>query len=414
MKLNYPIAAAILAGGTVLFLLGRMSSHSGGHGNGVTSADESRASSNTAATASTSMDVRSTSGPKRVKATRTTGASGRMDDLAGILRQGNPLERNRAFLKWMDGLNPSQIPEAIGQLRSMGLTDSRRGEYALLLSFWAAQDPTAAMADVMARGNSQRSVEIILDTWARNDPEAAIAWARTAQADDPENLAMVLGRLVSSDPARVNELLSTLSPGKPQDEAISEILRNSLIEGPQAARDWIGSIPDPTLQGNAIVQVAGDMAKIDPVGTAAWLKGLSGPAAQDGTFHLMAEWQQKDAAAAAAYFEAMPAGITRGRALGGIVASLSRDNPSAAAALMEQYPGDASETVISEFVNGAARSDPAFAVNYVQRISDPARQNAALDRVLSRWMRRDRAAAMAWAQSNPVPADIQHNLGLGR
>jgi len=335
-------------------------------------------------------------------------------DLAMILRQPDSIDRNRALMAWMDQLDPAEIKGALERFRSLGLTGKRQSEYLTLLEYWAKKDPTAALEDAAAQTNNDRSVRTILGTWALNDPDAALAWVLAAHPGNASNsyLPDILGSLASSDPARTTEILQGMPPGKEQDRAISEILRSSLIQSPETAQMWISSLQDSALRANAVVQVAGDMAQIDPQGTAAWLQSLEGPAAEEGVLHMMAVWNDKDSAAATAYYESMPPGAGRSNALGGLISSIAQSDPRAAAALLDSYPEDATDASVTQLVRSSAKSDPELAADYISRIADPQQQEDAFNRVLSRWIRHDQAAATAWIQANPVPPEIRRNLGL--
>ena len=66
------------------------------------------------------------------KGARTNRAS----RFVAILSNENPLERNRALLAFIDQLGPGDFKQAVTDLRKLDLSDSREGEYLLLLSAW--------------------------------------------------------------------------------------------------------------------------------------------------------------------------------------------------------------------------------------------------------------------------------------
>ena len=79
----------------------------------------------------------------------------RLARLASIVRGENPLDRNRALLAFIDQLAPGDFAAAVAHFRSLGITESRFGEYALLLSAWAKTDPLAALAYAKANTNNR-------------------------------------------------------------------------------------------------------------------------------------------------------------------------------------------------------------------------------------------------------------------
>jgi hypothetical protein len=90
------------------------------------------------------------------------------------MRHENPLDRNRALFDFVDRLGPDDFAAAVAHFRILGVTESRMGEYALLLSAWAKLDPLAALDFAKSNPDNKFVASTALATWAANDPDAAM------------------------------------------------------------------------------------------------------------------------------------------------------------------------------------------------------------------------------------------------
>ena len=125
--------------------------------------------------------------PDRAGRTSAGDPAERLAKLESIVRGENALDRNRALLAYIDQLGPGEFEEAVAHFRSLGITESRFGEYALLLSAWAKADPLTALTYAKENTGSRFATNTILSSWASADPEAAIRWAETNHEGDEAN-----------------------------------------------------------------------------------------------------------------------------------------------------------------------------------------------------------------------------------
>jgi hypothetical protein len=118
------------------------------------------------------------------------------------MRGENPLDRTRALLDFIDQLAPGDFEGSVAHFRSLGITDSRMGEYGMLLSAWAKADSLAALAYAKENTGNPFTANTVLTTWASIDPEAAIRWAQANHTGDGANpyLAGIIRSLAASDP----------------------------------------------------------------------------------------------------------------------------------------------------------------------------------------------------------------------
>ena len=333
----------------------------------------------------------------------------RLNKLEMIVRGENALDRNRALLDYIDQLGPGEFQDAVAHFRSLGITESRMGEYSLLLTAWAKLDPTSALAyaEENTRGGFAR--DTVLSSWATNDPEAAIRWADANHEGDGANPYMigVIRGLAGTDPVRATNLLAEMPYSGERGAALQAMLPHIMSQGTEAASKWITEIEDPRLRNGALMSMAGQLAQEDPEGTAKLLLANPGDATNRRLDDVYAAYMNQDKAKALSSFNSLPAGEERSNALRGMVNSLTNQDPKAGEALMNQYPNDVNDNVVQQFVWNSQNADPALAVNNISRIGDENQRNQMYRRMLGRWIRRDAAGAQAWIQNNPLPNDVQ-------
>ena len=321
-------------------------------------------------------------------------------------------DRNRALLAFIDQLGPGDFESAVAHFRSLGITESRFGEYSLLLSAWAKADPMAALAYAKENTGNRFATNTILTTWASADPEAAVRWAEANHDGDGANpyMAGIIRAIAGTDPARATQLLTSMPRSQERGEALDAMLPHLLSQGGDATRAWIDGITDEALRGGAMMRVADQLAATDPAGTAAWLMANPGEATQRRMDDVYSTWAQKDEQAAMSSLAALPAGENRTNALRGVVSSIAVRDPKAAVSVLDRFPNDVNDRVVQNVVWHSFGNDPSIAVNQIARIADEGERERMYRRTLEAWMDRDSAAALAWMKTNPVPASVQERI----
>lgn len=403
MKLNLStMLAALVLIGAGAFMAGRLSSTS------ASAADrDGPAESRTSRAAGRDSDGESAASRKISRATKPERSESgisrdRLARLEAIVRGENPLERNRALLVFLDQLGPGDFEAAVTHFRSLGITDSRNGEYSLLLTAWAQADPLAALTYADENTSGGFAKDTILTSWASTDPEAAIRWAQANHEGDEPNpyLPGIIRGLSQSDPARATELLASMPRSEERGKGLDFILPHLLQQGSDATRAWIASLPDDALKNGAMERVADNLAATDPAGTASWLLANPGQALDRRMDDVYSEWARKDQQAALSSFSSLPAGETRSNALRGVISSIASESPKAAVSLMDRYPDDVNDRVVQNFVWHSFGSDPATAITAIARIGDERQRDQMYRRTLDAWQERDPDAANAWLLAN--------------
>ena len=340
----------------------------------------------------------------------------RLVRLEGIMRGENPLDRNRALLAFIDQLGPGDFETAVAQFRKMGITDSRFGEYALLLAAWAKADPLAALTYAKANTGGRFATNTILASWAAADPEAAIRWAETNHQGDGANpyLSGIIRAIAGTDPARATQLLTGMPRSQERGEALDAMMPHFIAQGAVATRAWIAGLTDDSLRDGAMMRSAAELAATDPAGTASWLVANPGQASQRALDDVYAVWAGQDARAAESSIAALASADDRSNALRGLITNIAVADPRAALSLMNRFPNDVTDQVVQQFVWHAFNSDPAAAVNQIARIADEGQRNQMYGRVVGSWLDQDATAAAAWMRTNPLPAAVQQRLNRPR
>ena len=393
---------------TAVFFAGRLSVHShtgtdSGRSEPVSSRSVARGAS------SGSSDEPGRAGPdskSRPKTTRPLSKEERLAKLESILRNEDPMARNRAFTEYLNQLDSAGIKEAIESIAALGMNFDRWGEYSMLLSAWSNQDPLGAIAYAQANGGGWGyDTNIILTAWAMNDPDAALRWAEANHKGEGGNphLAGVIKAIAATDSVRATTLLIGMTAGEQRGEALDAILPHILSKGDVAAREWVASIQDERLRNGAMDRMAKQLAIKDPKGTAEWLLASSGDAAQRGMDDVMSAWMGKDQQAASAYYQSLPPGEVRSSALGGMVGKLAEKNPREAADYIDQNPSDVDDRVIQQFTWNAFQSDPGLATSYISKVANPEERDRTYRRSIDYWMQTDATAATTWLKNNPLP-----------
>ncbi len=409
MKLNTLSLLSILAIiGAAAFFIGRISSSPPTVATGVQEGPTETRAPRTASTDANTNDSRK----RRAPSAASLSPAERLARLDSIIRGENALDRNRALLAFIDQLAPADFEAAIAHFRSLGLTEERMGEYALLLTAWAAADPLTALAYTKANTRGDSATNTILSTWASADPEAAIRWANanfTGQGANPY-LAGVIRGIAETDPARATALLTSMPRSEERAKGLEAFLPHLLRKGNDAAYAWIASLTDDALKSGAIERAAEPLAERDPTGTIAWLASNPGEQAYRRVDNVFGNYARSNPEAALQTFQTMASGRDRSNALSGLVTAKATENPAAAVQLMDRYPSDVTDRVVQQVIWHSFEKDTATAMSQVARISDEAQRDRMYRRGMDAWLDRDAPSAKAWVKINPLPPSVQQQL----
>lgn len=336
----------------------------------------------------------------------------RLKRLESIVRGENALDRNRALLAFIDQLGPNDFAQAVNSFRALDITETRMGEYSLLLTAWAEMNPLSALYFTRDNTNASFATNTILTSWATRDPEAAIRWAQAEHQSEGPNpyLAGIIRGLAETDPTRATDLMTSLPRSTERAEALNYFIPHLLKQGPDATRSWIATIADESLRNGAIVRSARQLADADPAATASWLLENPGEASDRRLDDVYRVWAKKDSQAALAALNALPPGDNRSNALKGMVSGITVENPKEALDLMNQYSADLTDRVVQNFIWYSYDSEPSIAASQIARITNERDRDRMYRRLLDNWMERDPSTAQTWIQTNSLPQSITEHL----
>lgn len=414
---SFTTIAALLVFGFGGFMAGRISSPSGeaeaGERDGLVSRD-ARVSGSEADAGAGEGTRRGSRADRADRGARKGGEDpgDRNARLEGIVRGENALDRNRALLAFIDQLGPGDFEAAVAHFRSLGITESRFGEYAMLLSAWAKVDPMAALDYAKANTNGGFATGTILSAWASADPEGAIRWAESNHEGEGANpyFAGIIRSIGATDPMRATQLLTSMPRSVERGQALDAFLPHLVMQGGEATREWVDNLADEALRNGAMMRVAERLASTDPAGTAAWLLANPSEATQRRMDDVYSAWARQDEQGALASMAALPAGENRSNALRGLVSTTALRDPQAAVSMMDRFPEDVTDRVVQNFIWHSFGNDPSVAVNQIARMSDEGDRERMYRRTMDAWLERDEAAATAWMQRNPLPASVQEHI----
>ena len=413
---NLTLAGAVVLASAGAFVVGRMTAPD-------KASAESSAASSVASSKSSLRPVGSEGSGSRRDAEKEK-REGRAGNVRGeeavakmeaMMRLTDPMERNKAWMDFINSIDPAEFESVVASFRGLGLTNSRMTEYSMLLSAWAKSDPLQALAYAEANTGNRFARNTILTTWAASDPDGAIRWAQDhfKPEDDEDGNPWMIGviqGIAATDPARATQLLAGMNYSDERGEAMAALLPSILSQGPESARAWAEAITDEQLKQGAIGQIADALAQKDPQGTAEWLTQNPGEAAQRRMDDVISAWMEKDADAAVAYYKGLPSGEARTNALRGVATSMALQDPQAAANFLDNNAAYANDRVYQQFVWSSFGQAPDLAASYISKIGDAREQSRMYDRMLRGWLRRDFEAASNYINSTQLPQEVNQRL----
>lgn len=269
-------------------------------------------------------------------------------------------------------------------------------------------DPIRGIELIQAHPELDEVKNTYFSAWVQDDVDSALDWAlANLKASD---LSDVLGRSVysisHSGPAAAAQIVDLMPMGGPRDRALVNIARRLAGRDVDHAVEWVLQQPEDAAQRNALSQVmgvwteqspeaaaafvqsgfqtdndllrqqlvrevAGTMAKKDPIAALDWVDGLGDEAMSEAAMgNLLFEWSRNDLGAATAYVAKLTSQETRS----------------------EHY---------SRLVLNAVQEDPAQAIEWVDSLPDEDRSDAIYTNLYTFWLDRDSVAASEWIDQLP-------------
>ena len=356
MKRQTTLIAAIAVGCVASFYAGRMSS--GSAAGGSDPGNQAFRSNMPTGPRALTRDDRATRGLRAVnraggnssetatasKASKTSGLRKNLFARAeDIIYSPDPLERSQAWARFIESLNDDEFRELVASLRRKGLSsdESDEQDYKALQSAWAQLDPQQALDYFSGNKWNPYSDYKIVKSWATQDPDAARA------------------RLLS--------------------------------------------IEDKELRIKAINLLTADLVRIDPVGTADWLRANRGEAYETTMARAMQFMAYDDPDVAQTYFQTLNDETTRRLAIDRVVVGLASEDMMAAARFIEDNAQLATDSTYATFASRARKKNHELGLQAASNIRTPGARDLAYRRILDNWLMRDFDKASRWIDQNELP-----------
>jgi hypothetical protein len=309
--------------------------------------------------------------------------------LAAIMKEVDPIKRNRLFAELLEKLNPENIQAAVEAMREGGLDPSNYRDMGLLTYAWGKMDPEKAMAYASEIGGRGQPfvTSSVLSGWASENPKAAMEWFRSQEVNGFEKNIMARGLfegIVQKDVNMAAEMAAAETDPELKGQFYDAIGRQQIKDaGLEATRKWIDGMiasgnVDPGFLAGTVEQVADRLANENPKGVIDWAMALPQGRAQENALEEgIQAWARVDPTATSEYLAAMPA-------------------------------SEAKDGAVQDFARVIVREDPKSAIAWAASISDPERRERALVRTAQEWHQQDAAAASTWAQTSGLsPEAVQ-------
>ncbi len=260
--------------------------------------------------------------------------TGSRKSLAEILKNPNAAARTKELEEFVRTLPPSEIGNALKQLRKLPEGTSRNVATGLLVAHWIATDPEGALQFATQNRDFDYIASDVFQQYAAGDVQSALA--RAQAIGDPNTryqaLRGVLSFMADSNPLGALQLASTLG-NFPGNESLSQMIY----------RQWAQTDPQGAAAAAAqasggeggwrspVNQVLRNWAGQDPLAAINWTLSQVDPSQQARDIgQIIRQWSHDDQAAAANWVNNMGAGPIRDAAAASLAFSLGGTDPSAA------------------------------------------------------------------------------------
>lgn len=287
----------------------------------------------------------------------------------------NPAATNDELAKEVDRLlaGPTQgvIPKIVQVARRWGAIDSETA-----LRYFEKLPPRDLRRAAPSRA--------IIEMWLKSDRRAAAGFVKTAVGRDLGNageLELVFRDLVLPENLDPYTELRKYLHELPQEEPVFREVFNALMSVPkknlEATEAFVAELPPGPSRDLAFSTLGAAKARASGFAAVATLTGKSNPSADDR------------------------------RQLSGAVTALSRQSPGEIARWLETQPVDAAfDYARLRLAVDAHMADPERALQLTRQLSSGSERLRYTGLFLEYWLKKDFAAAQAWATASDLPAEL--------
>ena len=336
----------------------------------------------------------------------------------GSLAQGDALERSYCFFGFLQTLSPDNVEPSSEILETWHpwlLEDELRS----FMIAWTSFDAPGALEWGLSRSGVFRdeAAPAALEGWAFHDPEAARrALASLSSEVAPELLEeyFVAGWLRGGHHAGVVAYIESYPAGAARQRYTNLLTIEFMREGPEAVIDWVEAIPDDAAGAykKMAFQKAGYiLAQVDPVHAARWLEPHLEHGYSSSTPRVIARsWFAVDPPAALAWLASLPRGDQNEKLLRATLLGWLRKAPEEAEAwVRSSSPAEGLDVAVHLMIE-RNQDAPQTALDWAERIHDPAGRYRTVLLLARAWHRRDPEAVQQWLAQSELPEGMERAI----
>ena len=341
-------------------------------------------------------------------------------DVSQALAIADPVKRASRLASMLDGLAPEAVPEVVALIEPR-LGDASWIDLGLLLQWWVIHEPLAAFAWVQENvpERAQALHGVLVASLAYRDFEAARELVESGPLSP--HIASMRASLVRGgyDAGRpeVMDYLVGLGRGSHRQMQIFVLAKRiSRREGPDAAMKWALGLSEthPRFKLQAFRRVGKALTAVDPAAARRWAAEQRFGDYGDGVLEMVSrnEAKRHDPLETLEWLGTLPDGPDlSGAGKEAFLVWVKKDKEAArswlgAASPDESWLDGARVTHVAWVVS---HEGPNAALEWIDRIHDEQMRAQAVQYLIGRWLRIDRAAAEAWV----AEADLdEHQRGM--
>ena len=332
------------------------------------------------------------------------------------VNETDPVKRVIGMAKALEGLNASNVQEAVAIFEKLSPGRGSRLELNLLMHAWGAIDGPSAIdyAQNRIRGGASRfATYTAVSSWAAVDPEAALAWSAERTEGTPNRyLPGVVAGWSNYHLADASQFVAELPEGRERSWSVEVLASNYLHLGAGEAVDWAADLREGRFKELVQTSVARQWARQEPAASAEWVEALAEFDQVGDTVRIVSsEWARSDPQTAIEWASQLSDAEVRTEGIVAVIDRWAADDPNAAGEWLNEKPLDASlDPAIDAFSRRIARMDPESALSWAESIVDSEVRAKSLIEVGQNWYRDDPEAAARWIENSELPSELRDSM----
>ncbi len=330
----------------------------------------------------------------------------------------DPVRRIVKLAQSLEGLDESNILEALALFEDLPPGPMRMREMNLLMYAWGAFDGPSAIgyAEAEIGGRIGRfAAHSALSSWSARDPHEALAWSQEQSFDgerNPYTLGIVAG-WTNYDIREAAIFVAGLPEGRERNRSVGILTSQFLQNGIPDATRWADSLPEDEFKKGVFSNLARQWARQDPEASANWIeRHAKKDYSVDAIRTVASNWARDDPLTTVSWAVELPEGEAREK---GVAASVNRwaaDDPNAAGDWLNEIPLEpAMDPAVRAFARRIAVQDREAALSWSESIVDPDLRLQSIQEVGQDWYRQDPKECVRLGRREPPPirsAGVDH------